>query len=79
MHKYHVGQLLDLLPNRGASSRKAGACRIVALLPYEGHVIQYRVQSTTESHQRIVSENDLKLATSEAAPAEVLQLSAGQG
>lgn len=74
MHKYHVGQLLDLLPNRSSSSRKAGECRIVALLPYEGHAIQYRVQSTSESHQRIVSETDLKLAS-----AEVLQLSAGQG
>lgn len=62
MHKYVVGQVLDLLPNRGASSRKAGECKVVALLPYEGHVIQYRVQSLTESHQRIVSENDLKLA-----------------
>lgn len=62
MHKYTVGQVLDLLPNRGSSSRKAGECKVVALLPYEGHVIQYRVQSISESHQRIVSENDLKLA-----------------
>ena len=62
MHKYTVGQVLDLLPNRGSSSRKAGECKVVALLPYEGHMIQYRVQSISESHQRIVSENDLKLA-----------------
>lgn len=61
MHKYHVGQVLDLLPNRGSSSRKAGECTIVALLPYEGHAIQYKVQSATETHQRIVSENDLQL------------------
>lgn len=64
MHKYVVGQVLDLLPNRGASSRKAGECKIVSLLPYEGHAIQYRVQSLSESHQRIVSENDLRLAAS---------------
>jgi hypothetical protein len=62
MHKYQIGQVLDLLPNRGASSRKAGECRIVALLPYEGHAVQYRVQSSSESHQRIVSENDLRLS-----------------
>ncbi|WP_332688760.1 hypothetical protein [Devosia sp.] len=61
MHKYKIGQTLDLLPNRGSSSRKAGECKIVALLPYEGHVIQYKVQSVTETHQRIVSENDLQL------------------
>jgi hypothetical protein len=64
MHKYQIGQVLDLLPNRGASSRKAGECTIVALLPYEGHAVQYRVQSVSESHQRIVSENDLQLAAS---------------
>jgi len=61
MHKYHVGQVLDLLPNRGSSSRKGGECSVVALLPYEGHAVQYRIQSTSESHQRIVSENDLQL------------------
>lgn len=61
MHKYHVGQSLDLLPSHGSSSRRAGACKILALLPYEGHMIQYKVQSTLESYQRIVSENDLRL------------------
>jgi len=61
MHKYKVGQTLDLLPNRGSSNRRAGGCKIVALLPYEGHAVQYKVQSLTESHLRIVSENDLKL------------------
>jgi len=65
MHKYKVGQTLDLLPNRGSSSRRAGACEIVALLPYEGHAIQYKVQAKAETHLRIVSENDLQLAAAE--------------
>lgn len=60
MHKYKVGQTLDLLPNRGSSSRKAGQCEIMALLPFEGHAVQYRVQARAESHLRIVSENDLR-------------------
>ena len=61
MHKYIVGQTLDLLPSHGSSSRRAGECKIVSLLPYEGHMIQYKVQSSVESHQRIVSENDLRM------------------
>jgi hypothetical protein len=65
MHKYAVGQALDLLPNRGSSTRKAGTCTIISRLPYEGHAIQYRVQSANESYQRIVNETDLVL------PAEV--------
>lgn len=63
MHKYRIGQTLDLLPNRGSSTRKAGPCKIMALLPYEGHVVQYRVQATAESHLRIVAESDLRPLT----------------
>lgn len=61
MHKYTLGQTLDLLPSHGSSSRRAGECKIVALLPYEGHAVQYKVQSKMEAHQRIVSESDLRL------------------
>lgn len=62
MHKYKIGQTLDLLPNRGSSNRRAGECQIVALLPYEGHAVQYKVQAKAETHLRIVSENDLQLS-----------------
>jgi hypothetical protein len=65
MHKYKIGQTLDLLPNRGSSNRRAGACEIVALLPYEGHAVQYKVQAKAETHLRIVSENDLQLAAAD--------------
>jgi len=61
MHKFSVGQVLDMLPSHGSSSRRAGECKIVSLLPFEGQVIQYRVQSKVESHQRIVNESDLRI------------------
>ena len=61
MHKFAVGQTLEMLPLHGSSARKAAACTVVALLPYEGQQIQYRVQSTLEAYQRIVSEGDLRL------------------
>lgn len=64
MHKYRVGQTLDLLPSHGSSSRRAGACSILALLPFEGQGVQYKVQSTVESYQRIVAETDLRLPQS---------------
>lgn len=60
MHKFKIGEVLDLLPSHGSSSRRAGECKIVALLPFEGHVVQYKVQAKTESHLRIVSESDLR-------------------
>jgi hypothetical protein len=61
VHKYRVDQVLDLLPHRGSSSRLAGECTILSLLPLEGQVAQYRVQSTSEKHQRIVGETDLRM------------------
>jgi len=67
MHKYKVGQTLDLLPNRGSSTRRAGECEIVALLPYEGFGVQYKIQAKAETHLRIVSENDLQPARVDAA------------
>ena len=60
-HKYQIGQQLDLLPSYGSSNRRAGGCKIVSLLPFEGAKLQYRVQSNLESHQRIVSEADLRV------------------
>ena len=61
MHKYAVGQSLEMLPLHGSSARKAAASTIVALLPYEGHMVQYKVQSSLEAYQRIVSEADLRV------------------
>lgn len=60
MHKFRIGQVLDLLPSHGSSTRRAGECEIIALLPFEGHVVQYKVQSRTETYLRIVSESDLR-------------------
>ncbi|WEK03310.1 MAG: hypothetical protein P0Y65_14050 [Candidatus Devosia phytovorans] len=60
-HKYQVGQALELIGNIRASTRRSGSCKVVALLPFEGQTVQYRIQSDAETHQRIVSENDLRL------------------
>jgi len=60
MHKYKIGQQLDLLPSAGRTTQPAGSCKILALLPYEGQTVQYRVRLAVERHERIVSEADLR-------------------
>lgn len=60
-HKFAFGQVLSLLPSRAQSSRQFSQCEILRLLPFEGHNVQYRVQSLLEKHQRIVSEGDLRV------------------
>lgn len=62
-HKYKVGEILEMAPAPRTSNRVGGACRVLARLPFEGHAIQYRVQSVNERNERIVSETDLKPTT----------------
>ena len=40
--------------------RTASSCKIISLLPYEGHgALLYRVRSEAEAFERIVAEADL--------------------
>jgi hypothetical protein len=59
-HRFHPGERLRM-SNGGYSVARIGAfCKIVALLPYEGHgSLLYRVRSENEAHERIVAEADL--------------------
>jgi len=63
-HKYEVGQTLRLLQSRTLSWRRAGNYQVVALLPYEGHSLQYRIKSGTMAQEYVVSESDLVLPLS---------------
>ncbi len=59
-HRYRVGDALRMLPGGYSSARPAAGCRVVALLPYEGHgALLYRVRSDNEAFERVVPEADL--------------------
>jgi len=66
-HKYAVGQIVDLIPSPRLSNRPSGPCEVLLRLPYEGHRLQYRVQSLAENNQRVVNEEDMRPS---AAPAD---------
>jgi hypothetical protein len=60
MHKFRVGQLVDLTPPRTAAPAAArGAYSILRLLPEEKEGPQYRIKSKHEHHERIAHERDL--------------------
>jgi hypothetical protein len=61
IHKFKVGQTVDLIPSTFRSAAK-GTYQIVSLRPIEGGNTQYRIKSTSEAHERIVSESDLILS-----------------
>jgi hypothetical protein len=59
-HRYNVGERLRMVNGGYTVARAAAFCKIVALLPYEGHgSLLYRVRSETEAFERVVAEADL--------------------
>ena len=67
-HKFAVGEMVELVSAPGLSNRPAGLCRIVMRLPFEGRRLQYRIQSTRETTQRVVDEDDLRRSDAKADP-----------
>jgi hypothetical protein len=60
-HKFRIGQSVDLIPSTFRSAAR-GHYEIVSLRPAEGGSPQYRIKSKSETHERIVAENDLILS-----------------
>lgn len=63
-HRYSVGQtvrFVKVTKSGGIGGSPAGGFRVVGLLPsYEGSN-QYRVQSISDGHERIVTEGEIAL------------------
>jgi hypothetical protein len=60
VHKFKIGQIVDLIPSMGRSAA-SGHYEIVSLRPADGGSPQYRIKSKNESHERVVSESDIIL------------------
>jgi hypothetical protein len=58
--KFKVGQTVDLIPSISRYAAN-GHYQIISLRPADGEIPQYRIKSLNESHERIVTENDLML------------------
>ncbi len=58
-HKFAVGQTVRFSPDLGQGSTRAGSFKIVRLLPEAASVLQYRVKSQLDGHERVVREDQL--------------------
>jgi hypothetical protein len=59
-HHFHIGERLRLTAGGSTVARAGAVCKVLALLPYEGHgSLLYRVRSDAEQFERIVAEADL--------------------
>jgi hypothetical protein len=59
VHKFTLGQTVRFSPDRQQTGAIQGWFKIVRLLPETGSVLQYRVKSQLDGHERVVREDQL--------------------
>jgi len=67
MHKFHLGQSVEFNPPRGIYAPR-GPYVVTAKLPQRDSEFEYRIRSASESHERLVRENELSAITPEDRP-----------
>ncbi len=58
-HKFAIGQKVRFSPDRQQLHSGQGWFNVVRLLPEAASVLQYRVQSLVDGHERVVREDQL--------------------
>ena len=58
-HKFAVGQTVRVSPDRYPGGASPGNFKIVRLLPEAAGILQYRVKSQLDGHERVVREDQL--------------------
>jgi hypothetical protein len=59
MHKYNVGQVVQLLPGPYERQAARGSYTIIRQLPRESGEFEYRIKSVLEPHERVAKESQL--------------------
>ncbi|MGE0224772.1 MAG: hypothetical protein AB7F35_17345 [Acetobacteraceae bacterium] len=59
IHKFKVGDAVNLSPARHDGDVPPGAYRVERLLPVEGRDVRYRIRSERDGHERVVMEDRL--------------------
>lgn len=57
-HKFKVGQMVEFVGG-GVQPKPLGTFKIVRVMPSERGILQYRIKSVTDGHERMVVESDL--------------------
>jgi hypothetical protein len=59
-HKFAVGQALQFSPGLGEDRRRKGRYKVVRQLPEAGNMLQYRIKSEFDGHERVVREDQIE-------------------
>jgi hypothetical protein len=58
-HKFAIGQTVLFFPDRQQLHSGRGRFKVMSLLPETANVLQYRVKSQVDGHERVVREDQL--------------------
>ena len=58
-YKFAVGQTVRFSPDRNQQVAARGSFKVVRLMPEQASVLQYRVKSQLDGHERVVREDQL--------------------
>jgi hypothetical protein len=58
-HRFTVGQTVHFSPDRNQEGAARGSFKVVRLLPEDTSILQYRVKSQLDGHERVVREDQL--------------------
>ena len=58
-HKFAIGQTVRFSPDRNQGATVRGSFKVTRLLPEAASVLQYRVKSQVDGHERVVREDQL--------------------
>jgi len=58
-HRYAIGQTVRFSPDRTQGTAGGGRFKVVRLLPEAASVLQYRVKSQADGHERVVRGDQL--------------------
>jgi hypothetical protein len=59
-HKFSIGQALQFSPSLGEDSKRKGRYKVVRQLPETGNMLQYRIKSEMDGHERVVREDQVE-------------------
>ncbi len=73
-HRFSVGQIVRLTSRVGVWPKTDDVYHITATLPARDDMLQYRIRSDNERHERVAAEDNLELVrTSPGADSEVFR------
>jgi len=58
-HKFAIGQVVSVAADRHQEIAGRGRFKVVRLMPETGNVLQYRLKSQVDGHERVVREDQL--------------------